>query len=587
MAAPNTSLAELTRKAAKPDRWDDPLDPDMTLADVDGLMAVEPFVSMNEKAFPSSMPLRDILKSDTAIRNYEPGEIVVRRGDYGTSAYLVLSGEVEVVLKPHIDPRLLGRAATEKKKGFVTRLAQLWSNNREPEGWDEKSLRVSDKFQNSVNADHNSVFLQDFPKVISNTEKATLREGQMFGEISALSRMPRTATVVASKSGTRLLEFSWQGLRDLMKYDAALKQQIDTNYRKYSLSSFLAKIPLFSHLEVNSPDFQTLCTEAQLQTFGDYGWSGEYKKLAAEGDSATKANEPLVVKEGEYCNGIYLVRAGFCRVSQKYGGGERTLKYIGAGKIFGFEDVARQLENPADEEHSKFTLRAMGYADLIFIPTATLVKYVPAGQLKAELSDIIIGEPKSGKKMSDRLAAQGIHPPTNLMEFVAEQRFFNGTQSMVIDMDLCTRCDDCVRACASTHDGNPRFLRHGPMMDNLMVANACMHCVDPVCMIGCPTGAIHRSSHGGEVVINPASCIGCTICANNCPYDAIRMVEVRTTKGQFWVDDNQKPLLKATKCDLCIEQTSGPACQNACPHDALTRADLSQENSLIQWLKKR
>ncbi|MEK6230230.1 MAG: 4Fe-4S dicluster domain-containing protein [Luteolibacter sp.] len=587
MADSNTSLAELTRKAAKPDRWDDPLDPNMTDADVDGLLAVEPFASMDEKAFPSSMPLREILKADTAIRIYEPGEIVVRRGDYGTSAYLVLGGEIEVVLKPHLDPRLLGRAATGKKKGFASRLAQLWSNNPEPEGWDEKSLRVSDKFQNSVNTDHNSVFLQDFPKIISNTETAALTEGQMFGEISALSRMPRTATVVASKSGTRLLEFSWQGLRDLMKYDAALKEQIDSNYRKYSLSSFLAKVPIFSHLEVNSPEFQALCIEAQLQTFGDYGWSGEYKKLATDGDPATKANEPLVVKEGEYCNGIYLVRAGFCRVSQKYGGGDRTLKYIGAGKIFGFEDIARQQNNPEDDIHSLFTLRAMGYADLIFIPTATLVKYVPAGQLKADLPDGIAGEAKPQKKMSDRLAEEGIHPPTNLMEFVAEQRFFNGTQSMVIDMDLCTRCDDCVRACASTHDGNPRFLRHGPMMDNLMVANACMHCVDPVCMIGCPTGAIHRTSHGGEVVINPASCIGCTICANNCPYDSIRMVEVRTNKGQFWVDDNQKPLLKATKCDLCIEQTSGPACQNACPHDALTRADLSQENSLIQWLKKR
>jgi Fe-S-cluster-containing dehydrogenase component len=371
-----------------------------------------------------------------------------------------------------------------------------------------------------------------------------------------------------------------------MKYDAALKAQIDANYRKYSLSSFLAKIPLLTHLEVNSAEFQALCTEAQLLTFGDYGWSGEYKKLAHDGDPTTKPNEPLVVKEGEYCNGIFLVRAGFCRVSQKYGGGDRTLKYIGAGKMFGFEDVMRQRANPDGDAPSQLTLRAMGYADLIFIPTGTLVKYVPARALDEALASIA-GEAPRPQKLGARLAAAGIQPSTNLMEFVAEQRFFNGTQSMVIDMDRCTRCDDCVRACAATHDGNPRFLRHGPMIDNLMVANACMHCVDPVCMIGCPTGAIHRTSHGGEVVINPASCIGCTICANNCPYDAIRMVEVRTTKGQFWVDEFQRPLLKATKCDLCIEQTSGPACQNACPHAALTRADLSQENSLTELLRRR
>ena len=158
---------------------------------------------------------------------------------------------------------------------------------------------------------------------------------------------------------------------------------------------------------------------------------------------------------------------------------------------------------------------------------------------------------------------------------------------MVIDMDRCTRCDECVRACATTHDGNPRFLRHGPMIDHLMIASACMHCVDPVCMIGCPTGAIHRSSFGGEVIINPATCIGCGTCAANCPYESIRMVEVRSSKGEFLVDEEFQPILKATKCDLCVEQTSGPACLNACPHDALSRTDLTHVTSLTKWLKRK
>jgi Fe-S-cluster-containing dehydrogenase component len=172
------------------------------------------------------------------------------------------------------------------------------------------------------------------------------------------------------------------------------------------------------------------------------------------------------------------------------------------------------------------------------------------------------------------------------MEFVTQNRFFNGTKTMVIDLDHCTRCDDCVRACAATHDNNPRFLRHGPIHKNLMVAQACMHCADPVCMIGCPTGAIHRETFEGNVVINPSSCIGCSACANNCPYGAIRMVEVRDRSGRIMVASDSNPIQKATKCDLCIDQYGGPACERACPHDALKRINLNTIDELARWIER-
>jgi Fe-S-cluster-containing dehydrogenase component len=167
---------------------------------------------------------------------------------------------------------------------------------------------------------------------------------------------------------------------------------------------------------------------------------------------------------------------------------------------------------------------------------------------------------------------------------------------MVIDLDRCTRCDDCVRACATAHDNNPRFLRHGPVYDKYMVANACMHCADPVCMIQCPTGAIHRSMLEGEVVINDITCIGCSACANNCPYDAIRMVQIRDreggpvyptlSEGNAGRNAAISPIEKATKCDLCAEQITGPACQRACPHDALVRLDLGSSETAGKWFNR-
>ena len=135
------------------------------------------------------------------------------------------------------------------------------------------------------------------------------------------------------------------------------------------------------------------------------------------------------------------------------------------------------------------------------------------------------------------------------------------------------------------HNNNPRFNRHGRRIQSLMVANACMHCLDPVCMLGCPTGAIHRVEGSGEVVVNDDTCIGCATCANNCPYDNIRMVEVRDAEGRFIFDEiTGQPVVKSTKCDLCVDQIGGPACQRACPHDALARVDLSDTAALAKWM---
>ena len=134
------------------------------------------------------------------------------------------------------------------------------------------------------------------------------------------------------------------------------------------------------------------------------------------------------------------------------------------------------------------------------------------------------------------------------------------------------------------HDNNPRFVREGHLLGNQMVAGACMHCIDPVCMIGCPTGAIGRDAETGNVQINDNTCIGCATCANSCPYHNIQMVDIRSANGNFLVDEQTfQPIQKATKCDLCAEQLGGPSCQRACPHDAMVRIDLRDAEQLKKW----
>jgi Fe-S-cluster-containing hydrogenase component 2 len=143
---------------------------------------------------------------------------------------------------------------------------------------------------------------------------------------------------------------------------------------------------------------------------------------------------------------------------------------------------------------------------------------------------------------------------------------------LLLDLDRCTRCDQCVRACADAHDGVSRLIREGLRFDRYLVATSCRQCRDPLCMVGCPVGSIRRRN-SLEVIIEDW-CIGCGQCANNCPYGNINMHPFPVE-----LDDPSYPgrrmasvKLKATSCDLCLDHEE-PSCVYACPHDAAHRVN--------------
>jgi Fe-S-cluster-containing hydrogenase component 2 len=143
----------------------------------------------------------------------------------------------------------------------------------------------------------------------------------------------------------------------------------------------------------------------------------------------------------------------------------------------------------------------------------------------------------------------------------------HGESVLLIDLSTCTRCDDCVRACADTHGGTPRFVREGAKYQYWSIPVACYQCSDPVCMVGCPTGAITRAMGTLEVTIDPETCVGCQVCARNCPWQNIAMVPVAPPTTKFG-----RPVDKlATKCDLCVGRAAGPACVQMCPQGSAAR----------------
>ena len=549
---------------SRPQRWDSPYDPEMLDSDVQDLLTRPEISAIDAGSFPDSLPLEGILKNDTRLVRFNPGDIVVREGDYGNSAFVILKGKLRVFTGDY-PAALLGRE-TASKKGLFETIAQVWTNNRTPEVRDtsrygDQAVRASKRGGRSRRLDSgSSVFVQDIPVVLNKYKTAEMSEGALFGELAALGRIPRTATIFAEDSAT-LLEIRWQGLREIRRFDDGFRRMIDNRYRQNALLVHLRETELFANLDEEALDKVAQAT--LFETYGAFDWHVSYQKMRSSGQSSA-GNEPPIARQGEYVDGLLMIRAGFARVAREYGTGQRTLTYLGAGDNFGLEELYEGWK-AGETVNMSSSLTALGYVDALRVPAQVLEEHVfphlDEGMIKpAE---------KTGRTLADDA----------LLEFAVEERFINATQAMLIDLDRCVRCDDCVRACASTHGGNPRFLRHGKTFDHWMVTNACMHCTDPVCMIGCPTGAIHRSQVGGSVVINDDTCIGCATCATSCPYDNIRMVEIRSADSHIVVDPaTSQPILKATKCDLCYTNPGGPACVRACPHDALNRVDFHFES---------
>ena len=560
------------KRAAAPERWDKPFSADMGEADVDLILAHPLFISTQPSRFPASIPLRGILKNDARLRRFQKGEIIVRQGDYGHSAFVILDGSARVFLKEPAAEQLGHR---QQVRPTVWGSFKRWlQRSRYAEQTTNRGSAVALQLTRDGAA---RIFLQDVPGVLEPDRTTVLGPREMFGEIAALGRTPRTATIVAA-GDTQMLEIRWQGLREIRKYSPEWKLEIDRRYRERSLRSHLAETPLLWNLPEQT--LRLIADATRFETFGEFDWHSAYQRVREAGERERLEQEPLIAQEGDYPNGLLLVRSGFARVSSRYNHGERTESYLGKGEAFGLGEIVSGWQGKVVP--LRHSLRSLGYVDVLFIPTAVLEQHVFPRLTPEQLTNLTkdLAPKPAGSPQPD-------HTGNSFLEFIVAGRFINGRAAMLIDLDRCTRCDDCVRACAATHDNNPRFIRHGPESGGVMVASACMHCVDPVCMIGCPTGAIHRESINGQVEINPDTCIGCSVCAQSCPYGTIQMVALHDDAGQPVVtEETGAPIRRATKCDLCIDQPAGPACVNACPHDALIRADMRSFEDLNRWLHR-
>ena len=449
-------------------------------------------------------------------RRFRAGEIICREGDFGSTAFYILEGKAEVFLSsPIAHVRTQGSSS-----GFFSRLKSMLSP-REEDSRSEESYRPFIPIDASVDLPYDNPI-------------AELGPGDLFGEMTCMSYYPRSATVRA-KTDCVMLEML-RNVLDILQRNKTFRAQLERNYRVRALDSHLRSVPIFAPLTKDFVDH--LRDRVELLRFSP----GQ-----------------VICRQGDAADSFYLIRIGFVKVSEEKLGGELVLAYLARGGYFG--EIALLTGSPRTA-------------------TCTALDHVEVVRISAEDFQLMLDnfpdvrhslEATAHQRLAENRSRTIRTENVPVDQFLA-QGLMEAQSLLVLDLERCTRCDQCVRACADAHDGVSRLVREGLRFDKYLVATSCRQCRDPLCMVGCPVGSIRRRNTL-EVIIEDW-CIGCGLCATNCPYGNINLHPFPVE-----VDDPAHPgrqiasvKVKATSCDLCHDHAE-PSCVYACPHDAAHRVN--------------
>jgi CRP-like cAMP-binding protein len=452
-------------------------------------------------------------------RRFQRGEIICREGEYGSTAFYILEGEARVSIANPI--------AHVKTKGAVKRFLGKLSSSLTQRQDDEREEETS---QHWIHIDAPLDLSYENPV-------ATLKAGDLFGEMTCMSLYPRSATVRAETDCT-VLELL-RNVLDIMQRNKNFRAQLDRSYRQRALDSHLRAVPIFA--ELTHEFINGLRDKVELLRFSP----GQ-----------------VICRQGDVADSFYLVRIGFVKVSQMHPGGEMVLAYLSRGDYFGETGLLKGDMRTA-------TCSALDHVEVVRISAAdfaSMNRQFPEIRHKLEAA-----EHERTHLNRERLTMLSSTP----LDSFLKQGLMEAQSLLLLDLDSCTRCDACVRACADAHDGVTRLVREGLRFDHYLVATSCRQCLDPLCMVGCPVGSIRRRS-SLEVIIEDW-CIGCGLCADNCPYGNINMHPFEVFADVPGSPGKKKAMVKqkATSCDLCSEFAE-PSCVYACPHDAAHRVDPRQ-----------
>lgn len=510
------------------------------------------------------------------------------------------------------------------------------------------------------------VFVRDDGDTSNNTGRkvAQLSVGTSFGEMAILAGVPRNASVLAPTDGKAVvLELTRPALRLLRKLPR-FAQRLDATYRSHGLGRSLEDVRQMIDGDTAQSFDEELLKE--LRGMAEFSVFGKNHVLALEG---APIESVMWVKNGwvRRARGTHTDASSTNAVMGM--DADDAVDFLGAGTCLGLDgldalesfDAARKGKangnghtnggNNGNGYHKgvrtwNFTATVMARTEVLEISLDALRDNPRLrASLRRAFSDLSAADDDAGLTTSfDR-------PTLLATEKEITTGVVDGTNLLVMDMDKCVRCGNCSLACHTMH-GNSRLLRRGIHIErparikerktygntsaptltssngsmlqgshfqvgsvsaaggtqHVLVPSVCMHCQDPECLTGCPTGAIGWKP-SGEIDINPPTCIGCGDCATQCPYNAISMVPRSPAKKKEDKDAKPptawqlfanragnflrvapKPIpapvtetenLLAVKCNLCHDTPLNPAnrksdrysCQESCPTGALVRVN--------------
>ena len=449
-------------------------------------------------------------------RVFNAGDVICREGEFGSTAFYIAEGKAAVSIStPMAHVKTSGGAA-----GWFSRLTSSLTG-RDSDVRDEETSQTYIPIDASVDLAYGNPV-------------AELGPGDLFGEMTCMSFYPRSATVKALTDCT--MYEMLRNVLDILLKNKSFRARLGKEYKRRALETHLRGVPMFSEL---SPDF--------------------VERLMDNVKLIRLSPGQVICKQGEPADSFYLVRIGFVKVTESFPGGELVIAYLSRGDSFGEIGLLGAGARTA-------TCIALDHVELCKISAEdfnAMVNQFPGVRRGLQaLAD------ERQRQNAERMAALG----TISLDSFLGQGLMEAQSLLVLDLVRCTRCDACVRACADAHDGVTRLVREGQRFDQFLVATSCRHCKDPLCMVGCPVGSIRRRN-SLEVIIEDW-CIGCGLCARNCPYGNINLHPF-----EVMGDDPNNPgrriamvKQKATSCDLCTEHAE-PSCVYACPHDAAHRVD--------------